>query len=145
LSNPLYVRPSLQVFFFCIQSKLFFSFVVSLELGLILSSIFIPLPSQIFLNNCWKILGHLVGVFTFLYGLKITRMVEKSSGPYLTVLNSFRKRFGGLFFSFSIVSSFSHLLSNRPFRLFLLPCFWFFFLLHLAHFSLNSQGSLHVG
>jgi hypothetical protein len=113
-------------FFFCIQSKVFISLVVSLELGLILNSIFIPLPSQIFLSNCWKILGHLVRVFTFLYGLKITRTVEKSSGSYLTVLNSFRKKFGGLFFSFSIVSSFSHLLSSRPSRLFLLPCFWFF-------------------
>ena len=96
-----------------------------MELGLILSPIFIPLPSQIFLSSCWKILGHLVEFFIFLYGLKITQTVEKSSGSYLMVLNSFRKRFSGLFFSFSPIFSFFHLLSSRPFRLFLLSCFWF--------------------
>jgi membrane protease YdiL (CAAX protease family) len=115
-----------------------------LELGLIFSPIFIPLPIQIFLSSCWKILGHLIGVFIFLDGLKITRMVEKSFGSYLTVLNNSMKRFGGLFFSFSQVSSFSHLLSSRPSRLFILY-FFCFFLLHLAHFSLNSQGRLHAG
>jgi uncharacterized membrane protein len=103
-----------------------------LELGLILSPIFILLLSQIFLSSCWKILGHLVGFFIFLYGLKITRTVEKSSGSYLMVLNSSRKRFGGLFFSFSPVFSFFHLLSSGPSRLFLLPCFWIF------SFSLSS-------
>jgi hypothetical protein len=118
-----------------------------LELGLLLSPIFIPLPSQIFLSSCWKILGHLVGFFIFLYGLKITRTVEKSSGSYLIVLNSSRKRFlphsSHSSLSVQFFPFFTCYPANPLGSSFFLV--FGFFLLHLAHFSLNFQGRLHAG
>lgn len=64
--------------------------------------------------------------------------------PYLMILGSPKVRFGGLFFSFCSVSSFPILLSSLPSWLLFLPCFCFS-LLHLIHFSLNSQGRWHAG
>jgi len=64
--------------------------------------------------------------------------------PYLMILGSSSVRFSGLFFFFCSVSSFPLLLCSRPSKLIFVPCYWFS-LLHLTNFLLNTQRRWHAG
>jgi hypothetical protein len=93
-----------------------FSLLSVLKFGFPFTPVLYSFFNPIFLSNCVRILGHLLGVFLHHFDPKITRTVEKVCGSYLMVHNSFRKGFGGLFFPFNPVyscndplsSSFSH-------------------------------------
>ena len=89
-----------------------FSLLSVLEFGFSFTPILHAFFNPIFLSNYVRILGHLLGFFLYHFDPKTTRTVEKVYGPYLTVHNSFRKGFDGLFFPLSPASSCNDPLSS---------------------------------